>query len=128
VENVLAPGEVIVQIAVPHSGMTSRSHYLKVRERASYEFALISAAASLESSGKVIRAAKIALGGVAPKPWRLSSGETNLVGIALDDEAAMHRALAQDFEAARPGRHNGFKIELAKRAAIRALQIAGGMA
>jgi xanthine dehydrogenase YagS FAD-binding subunit len=128
VENVLTPGEVIVQIAVPRSGMTSRSHYLKVRERASYEFALVSAAASVESSGQVIRAAKIALGGVAPKPWRLSSGEANLVGIALDDEDAMHRALAQDFEAARPGKHNGFKIELAKRTAIRALQIAGGMA
>jgi xanthine dehydrogenase YagS FAD-binding subunit len=128
VETVLAPGEVIVQIAIPRSGMTSSSHYLKVRERASYEFALVSAAASVESDGKIIRAAKIALGGVAPKPWRLRSGETSLVGIALDDEAAMYRALARDFESARPGKHNGFKIELAKRTAIRTLQIAGGVA
>lgn len=128
VETVLAPGEVIVQIAVPRSGMTARSHYLKVRERASYEFALVSAAASIESEGKVIRAAKIALGGVAPKPWRLRIGEAELAGIALDDELAMQRALARDFEAAQPGKHNGFKIELAKRTAIRALQMAGGVA
>lgn len=127
IETVLAAGEVIVEIAVPRSGMTSSSHYLKVRERASYEFALVCAAASVESQGKVLRAAKIALGGVAPKPWRLTNAEANLAGIALDDEAALHRALARDFEAARPGKHNGFKIELAKRTAIRTLQIAGGL-
>lgn len=128
VETVLAPGEVIVQIAVPRSSMTPHSYYLKVRERASYEFALVSAAASVETEGKIIRTAKIAVGGVAPKPWRLRSGEANLVGVALDDEAAMHRALERDFETARPGRHNGFKIELVRRTAIRALQAAGGMA
>lgn len=128
VETVLAPGEVIVQIALPRSAITSSSHYLKVRERASYEFALVSAAASVETDGRTIRSAKIALGGVAPKPWRLTSGEARLVGIALDDEAAIHRALAADFEAAKPGKHNGFKIELAKRTAIRTLQIAGGLA
>lgn len=128
IETVLAPGEVIVQIAVPRSGMTARSQYLKVRERASYEFALVSAAASVESEGKVIRAAKIALGGVAPKPWRLRIGETELAGVALDDEVAIQRALARDFEAAQPGKHNGFKIELAKRTAIRALQMAGDVA
>lgn len=128
VETVLAPGEVIVQIALPRSAITSSSHYLKVRERASYEFALVSAAASVETDGRIIRSAKIALGGVAPKPWRLTSGEARLVGIALDDEAAIHRALAADFEAAKPGKHNGFKIELAKRTAIRTLQIAGGLA
>lgn len=128
VETALAPGEVIVQIALPRSAITSSSHYLKVRERASYEFALVSAAASVETDGRTIRSAKIALGGVAPKPWRLTSGEARLVGIALDDEAAIHRALAADFEAAKPGKHNGFKIELAKRTAIRTLQIAGGLA
>lgn len=128
VETVLAAGEVIVQIALPRSAITSSSHYLKVRERASYEFALVSAAASVETDGRTIRSAKIALGGVAPKPWRLTSGEARLVGIALDDEAAIHRALAADFEAAKPGKHNGFKIELAKRTAIRTLQIAGGLA
>ncbi|HEX6996219.1 MAG TPA: xanthine dehydrogenase family protein subunit M [Gammaproteobacteria bacterium] len=128
VETVLAPGDVIVEIALPRSRMTSSSHYLKVRERASYEFALVSAAAGVESDGRIIRAAKIALGGVAPKPWRLMSAEANLVGVSLDDEAAMRRALARDFDAARPGRQNGFKIELAKRTAIRALQVAGGVA
>jgi xanthine dehydrogenase YagS FAD-binding subunit len=128
VETVLLPGELIVEIRVPRSGVTSSAHYLKVRERASYEFALVSAAASVDRDGKIIRAAKIALGGVAPKPWRLRNGERSLAGIALDDETAMHRALAPDFESAHPGKHNGFKIELAKRTAIRALQVAGGMA
>ena len=128
VETVLAPGEVIVQIAVPRSSMAASSHYLKVRERASYEFALVSAAASVETRGNIIRAARIALGGVAPKPWRLTVAEADLVGAALDDEAVVHRALAPDFETARPGKRNGFKIELAKRAAIRALQVAGGVA
>jgi xanthine dehydrogenase YagS FAD-binding subunit len=89
---------------------------------------LVSAAASVDTEGKIIRSAKIALGGVAPKPWRLPSAEAALAGIALDDEAAMYRALARDFEVARPGKHNGFKIELAKRTAIRALQAAGGVA
>src|SRR5690606_17385322 len=128
VETVLAPGEVIVEIALPRSAITASSHYLKVRERASYEFALISAAASVETDGKIIRAARIALGGVAPKPWRLTSGEAALVGAALDDETAMRRALETDFAAARPGKQNGFKIELAKRTAIRTLQVAGGAA
>jgi xanthine dehydrogenase YagS FAD-binding subunit len=128
VETVLAPGEIIVEIALPRSATIASSHYLKVRERASYEFALVSAAASVETDGKVIRAAKIALGGVAPKPWRLTRGEAALVGVALDDETAMHRALERDFEAARPGKQNGFKIELAKRTAIRTLQLAGGEA
>lgn len=128
VETVLEPGDVIVEIALPRSGLAAHSHYLKIRERASYEFALVSAAVSVESGGGIVRGARIALGGVAPKPWRLTSAEADLVGVALDDEAAMHGALARDFEAARPGRQNGFKIELAKRTAIRALQIAGGVA
>ena len=128
VETVLEPGEVIVEIALRRSAIASRSHYLKVRERASYEFALVSAAASVDTDGKIIRAAKIALGGIAPKPWRLTGAEANLAGVALDDEAAMHGALARDFEAARPGRQNAFKIELAKRTAIRAVQVAGGVA
>ena len=128
VETVLEPGDVIVEIALPRSAMTSSSFYWKVRERASYEFALVSAAASVDTDGGVIRSAKVALGGIAPKPWRLRGAEAALVGTALEDEAAMHRAFARDFEAARPGRQNGFKIELAKRTAIRALQIAGGVA
>jgi xanthine dehydrogenase YagS FAD-binding subunit len=128
IETALMPGEIIVQISIPRSGMTSSSHYLKIRERASYEFALVSAAASVDTEGKIIRSAKIALGGVAPKPWRLPSAEMALAGIALDDEEAMFRALARDFEVAHPGTHNGFKIELAKRTAIRALQVAGGVA
>ena len=128
IETALAPGDVIVEIAVPRSAAARRSHYLKLRERASYEFALVSVAAAVELDGGRVRSARLALGGVAPKPWRLALAEKRLAGAALDDDAALGAALAPEFDAARPGRHNGFKIELAQRAAVRALRIAGGAA
>src|SRR5690606_37365908 len=127
-ETTLVPGDVIVEISVPRSAAARCSHYLKLRERASYEFALVSAAAAVELDGDRVRSARLALGGVAPKPWRLALAEERLAGTALDDESALRAALAPEFDAARPGKHNGFKIELAQRAAIRALQVAGGTA
>jgi xanthine dehydrogenase YagS FAD-binding subunit len=127
-ETVLAAGEVITMIEVPASPVASRSHYIKVRERASYEFALVSVAIGLDLDGRQIRDARIALGGVAPKPWRLSEAEQALRGVSLADRAALRQALDGGFAEARPRRDNGFKIELAKRAAIRALQTAGGIA
>jgi xanthine dehydrogenase YagS FAD-binding subunit len=78
--------------------------------------------------GHNIREARVALGGVAPKPWRLSAAEQALRGLSLSDGSALRRALDVDFAAARPRGHNGFKVELAKRAVIRALQTAGGLA
>jgi xanthine dehydrogenase YagS FAD-binding subunit len=125
---VLEAGELITAIEVPASALARRSHYLKLRERASYEFALVSAAVALDLDGPDIRAARIALGGVAPKPWRLGEAEVALRGISVEDEPAAWRILDASFTDARPRRHNGFKIELAKRALIRALQSAGGMA
>jgi xanthine dehydrogenase YagS FAD-binding subunit len=127
-ETVLDAGELITAIEVPASALARRSHYLKLRERASYEFALVSAAVALDLDGAEIRAARIALGGVAPKPWRLGDAEVAIRGISLDDESAVRRVLDASFADARPRRHNGFKIELAKRAVMRALQTAGGMA
>jgi xanthine dehydrogenase YagS FAD-binding subunit len=127
-ETVLEAGELITAIEVPASALARRSHYLKLRERASYEFALVSAAVALDLDGPDIRAARIALGGVAPKPWRLGEAEVALRGISVEDEPAAWRILDASFTDARPRRHNGFKIELAKRALIRALQSAGGMA
>jgi xanthine dehydrogenase YagS FAD-binding subunit len=127
-ETELAPGEIIAAIEVPASAVARRSHYLKVRERRSYEFALVSAAVGLDLDGGRIREARVALGGVAPRPWRLRTAESALRGVALSDGSALGRALEADFAAARPRRGNGFKIELAKRAAVRALQTAGGMA
>jgi xanthine dehydrogenase YagS FAD-binding subunit len=127
-ETSLAPGELIVEIRVPRSQRSQRSSYLKIRERASYEFALVSAAAALSLDGDTIRDVRLALGGVAPKPWRLPNAEAALRGVSLRDVPAMRRTLERDFRAARGGRHNGFKIELAQRTVIRALQLAGGVA
>jgi xanthine dehydrogenase YagS FAD-binding subunit len=127
-ETILEGGEVITAIDVPASAVAQRSHYLKVRERASYEFALVSAAIGLDLDGANVREARIALGGMAPKPWRLAGAEQALQGIALADISALRQAVDGGFDEARPRRHNGFKIELAKRAVVRALQSAGGLA
>lgn len=127
-ETVLEPGELITAITVPASAAARRSHYLKLRERASYEFALVSAAVGLDLDGAVIREARIALGGVAAKPWRLREAEKALRGVTPADEPALRRAVDAGFAEARPLRRNGFKVELAKRAVIRALQIVGGVA
>jgi xanthine dehydrogenase YagS FAD-binding subunit len=126
VETMLAPGDMIIEIIVPHSAITRRSHYLKLRERASYEFALVSAAAAVELQARTVRRARLVLGGVAPMPWRLMAAEQDLAGVSIEDAAALQSALGRDFVAARPGRGNGFKIELARRAAVRALQMAAG--
>lgn len=127
-DTVIEPGEVIVSISLPASPAARRSQYLKIRERASYEFALVSAAAAVELDGSVIRTARLALGGVAPKPWRLSSTEASLAGLRIDDTRSLVGAMRPEFARARPGRHNGFKVELALRTAVRALQTAGGVA
>jgi xanthine dehydrogenase YagS FAD-binding subunit len=127
-ETVLEPGELITAIEVPASAAARRSHYLKLRERASYEFALVSAAVGLDLDGAVIREVRIALGGVAAKPWRLREAEEALRGVTPADEPALRRAVDAAFAEARPLRRNGFKVELAKRAVIRALQIVGGVA
>jgi xanthine dehydrogenase YagS FAD-binding subunit len=127
-ETVLEAGELITAVEVPASTLARRSHYLKLRERASYEFALASAAVALDLDGTHIRAARIALGGMAPKPWRLGDAEVAMRGLSLEDEPALRTVLDAGFADARPRRHNGFKIELAKRAVIRALRSAGGVA
>jgi len=128
-ETALAPGEIITAIEVPPSAVARRSHYVKLRERRSYEFALVSAAVGLDiDGGRRIREARIALGGVAPRPWRLRAAERALRGVPVSDGSALRRALEIDFADARPRRHNGFKLEFAKRAIIRALQTAGGVA
>jgi len=124
----LDQGEIITAITVPASALARRSLYLKLRERASYEFALVSAAVGVDLEGERIRAAHIALGGVAPRPWRLQASEDALRGALLSDETALRQALDKDFAQARPGHHNGFKIELAKRAVVRALRMAGEQA
>jgi xanthine dehydrogenase YagS FAD-binding subunit len=125
-ETQLAPDELIVAYHIPmRDGL--RSAYLKVRERESYEYALVSAAAALELDGTTIRSARIALGSVAQKPWRLAAAERALVGEALTKQTVAS-AVEASMRDARALAHNGYKIEMAKNAAVRALLIAGGAA
>lgn len=116
----LAADELIVAVEIPRAAPHSR--FLKVRERASYEFAVVSAAVVVELDGSRITAARIALGGVAHRPWRLTAAEAALVGISLDDRNALTEAVALSFTDARPLADNGYKVTLAQRAAVRALE------
>jgi xanthine dehydrogenase YagS FAD-binding subunit len=127
-DNVLEGGDLIVAIEVPASEEARASHYLKVRDRQSYEFALVSAAAAVAIEDRRIRSARLALGGVAHKPWRLFATEAAIRGASLDDNDALKSAIATSFIDAHPLPHNGFKIELAQRVALRALQTAGARA
>jgi xanthine dehydrogenase YagS FAD-binding subunit len=115
---VLDTDEMIIGIEVPAT--IARSHYVKVRERASYEFALVSVAVAVELDGATIRGARIALGGVAAKPWRLPAAELALAGLPNQPEQVA-AAIEPAFEDARPLPDNGFKIGLAKAAVVRAL-------
>lgn len=125
-ETVLEHGELIVAVEVPASPLTQRSHYLKVRDRATYEFALVSAAVGLDIQDGIVRSSRIALGGVAPKPWRASAAERVLHNQPFE-EAALIAAAEATLKDAKPQQHNGFKIELTKRVLVRALSMAGGM-
>jgi xanthine dehydrogenase YagS FAD-binding subunit len=126
-ETVLEPGEVIAAITIPANPVARRSHYLKVRDRASFEFAIVSAAVALEMDGTRIRQARVALGGVGTKPWRVPQVEAALAGVSLDP-AALRRAAALAAEGAQGHGHNEFKIELMQRAIVRAVETAGGRA
>ncbi len=123
-ESVLEPGEVITAITVPMSPAARRSHYLKVRDRASFEFAVVSAAVALEMDGPRIRQARVALGGVGTKPWRVPKVEAALAGSRLDP-AELRPAAALAVEGARGHGHNDFKIELIQRTIVRAIETAG---
>ncbi len=119
-DNQLADDELITAIELPADHLARHSHYLKIRDRASYAFALVSVAAALELDGDEIIDARLALGGVAHKPWRDRAVEALLIGRTVSREtfSAAADALLQDAE---PLEHNGFKIKLARRAIIRAL-------
>jgi xanthine dehydrogenase YagS FAD-binding subunit len=123
-ETVLEPGEVIAAITVPANPAGRRSHYLKVRDRASFEFAVVSAAVALDMEGRRIREARVALGGVGTKPWRVPRVEAALAGARLDP-AALRRAAALAAQGTQGRGHNDFKIELMQRAVVRAIETAG---
>jgi xanthine dehydrogenase YagS FAD-binding subunit len=119
-DNTLEPDELITSIDLPEKGFSKHHAYLKLRDRASYAFALVSVAAALEMDHKTITEARIALGGVAHKPWRKPEAEALLVGKPATKEN--FRAAAEALLAGAQGfGHNTFKIELAKRAIVRAL-------
>ena len=117
--------ELITAIALPASTakFSTNSYYLKVRDRASYAFALVSVAAALDISNGTIREARVALGGVAHKPWRATRAEQVLNGQRAD-EATFRRAAEAAMQGAQGTEHNRFKIELGRRAIVRALTIA----
>ena len=119
-ETNLAPDELITAVDLPAHPFAARSHYLKVRDRASYAFALVSVAAVLEMDGDKIKAARIALGGVAHKPWRAMEAEEMLAG-KTPGEAVFRAAADAALAGAKGYRHNNFKIELARRTIVSAL-------
>jgi xanthine dehydrogenase YagS FAD-binding subunit len=125
VETVLKPGELIVAVQLPALPFAVRSTYRKVRDRASYAFALVSVAAVLEIEDGLVKDARLALGGVAHKPWRASKAEAVLRG-QPPTVAAFTAAAEAELADARPLKENGFKIELARRTIVAVLgQLAG---
>jgi xanthine dehydrogenase YagS FAD-binding subunit len=124
-ETVLEPGELITAVRLPAdaAGFAAHARYLKIRERTSYAFAVVSAAAALRIEDGAIAQARIALGGVALKPWRARAAEAELAG-ARADPAAFRRAAEAALADARPSGDNEFKIELARRIVVRALTLA----
>jgi xanthine dehydrogenase YagS FAD-binding subunit len=127
VDTNLREDELIVAVDLPPLPFAARSHYLKMRDRASYAFAIVSVAAALEiDAGGKISAARIALGGVAHKPWRAQKTEEQLVGKTAD-EKTFRAAAEAELAAAKGYAHNEFKIELARRSIVRALSTVAGM-
>ena len=122
-------GELILAIELPKNNFAGKSYYLKIRDRASYAFALVSVAAALEMNGSKIKQARIAMGGVAHKPWRAMEAEKMLVSKEAT-EANFKLAADAEMKAARPLEHNKFKVELGTRGIVRALEMAmkGGAA
>jgi xanthine dehydrogenase YagS FAD-binding subunit len=119
----LRPDELILSIDLPRSPYAEHSTYLKVRDRASYAFALVSAAAALEMDGATIRSARLALGGVAHKPWRSEKAEALLAGKPANEES--YRAAANEAVAgAKTYEYNAFKVEMAKETIVRAFTLA----
>ena len=124
-ETVLAQGELILAVDLPAAPHAVRSHYLKVRDRASYEFAVTSAAVGVDVAAGRIRTARVALGGVGTKPWRSPEAEALLVGQPATREAFQAAAQAA-LRGARGYSQNAFKIPLAQRTLVRALELATG--
>jgi len=116
----LQPGELITSVDLPPPMFSDHTHYLKVRDRASYAFALVSVAAALQMDGHTVKTAHIALGGVAHRPWRARVAEQRITGKALD-AATLREAAAAELANAHPLSGNAFKVGLAQRAIVRSV-------
>ncbi len=128
IEHDIKPGELIVDVFIPDAAHARRSAYLKIRDRAAYEFALSAAAVGLDLSGRTIRSVRIALGGVGTKPWRAKTAEDFLTGRDATPDVFRDAAEIALRNSVSYGQ-NGFKVELAKRTLVRALSdLAGGVA
>jgi len=125
-DNNLRHGELITAIEIPKNNFADASYYLKVRDRASYAFALVSVAAAMEINGGKIKQARIAMGGVAHKPWRAGEAEKLLDGKTATEENFASAADAE-MKAAKPFEHNKFKVELGKRSIVLALRRAANL-
>jgi xanthine dehydrogenase YagS FAD-binding subunit len=123
IDNTMMAAEMIVGIELPPPQFAEHSWYLKVRDRHSYAFALVSVAAGLHLDSGVIRSAALALGGVAAKPWRLGDAEASLIGKPPNQEA-FHTAAQLALPEAIPLSQNGFKIDLSRHSVVRALTLA----
>ena len=122
IENVLENGDLITHVELPPA-VGSKQTYLKLRDRASYEFALASAAVVVKVDGGHIRAARVVMGGVGTKPWRSHEAEAALVGKAATP-AVFKAAAEAALKGAKPHPENAFKVELARRCVARALKVA----
>jgi len=119
-DNNLNRGELIIAIEIPKNNFANKSYYLKIRDRASYAFALVSVAAALEMDGNQVKQARIALGGVSHKPWRAREAENFLVGKTASEEN-FRQAAGAEMKMAKPLEYNKYKVEMAQRAIVRAL-------
>ena len=122
-ETLLQPGDLITSVTLTQMPAGTKSVYLKLRDRAAYEFALASAAVVVQMDGKKIRTVRVALGGVGTKPWRSYEAEKALDGATVDAAAFRHAAEAA-LKDAHPQSENGYKVELSKRCLVRALTLA----
>lgn len=122
-DTTLRPDELITAVELRSEVFAKNSWYLKVRDRQSYAFALVSVAAGLEMDGGRIKSAGLALGGVAHKPWRSVEAERSLAGLAANRES-FERAAEIALHGAKGYEHNAFKVELAKRSIVRCLTMA----
>jgi xanthine dehydrogenase YagS FAD-binding subunit len=126
-DNTLQKGELITAVQIAESPFTKSVHYLKVRDRASYAFALVSVAAALHIEGNVIKDARLAMGGVAHKPWRLLNAEKALIGKPAN-EAAFTQAADISMQGAKGFKYNSFKVQMGRNAIVEALKTAAAKA